>query len=75
MRVDPTQPNPRPDEHPHNVSVPADQAASQDHPHVDRSVWLIWAGIMLVAIAVLPFAVRNQDVVRAIARMCGFDID
>jgi hypothetical protein len=28
---------------------------------------------MLIAIAILPFAVRNQDVVRAIARMCGFD--
>ena len=25
------------------------------------------------AIAVLPFAVRSQDVVRAIAHMCGFD--
>ena len=40
----------------------------------DLSVWLIWAGIMLVAIAVLPFAVRSQDVVRSIAQMCGFDI-
>ena len=29
--------------------------------------------IMILAIAVLPFAVRNQDVVRAIAHMCGFD--
>jgi len=40
----------------------------------DLSVWLIWAGIMLVAIAVLPFAVRSQDVVRAIAQMCGFNL-
>ena len=37
------------------------------------SVWVIWAVIMILAIAVLPFAVRNQDVVRAIAHMCGFD--
>lgn len=40
----------------------------------DFSVWLIWGAIMLVAVAVLPFAVRSQDVVRAIATMCGFDI-
>ena len=37
------------------------------------SVWVIWGVIMILAIAVLPFAVRNQDVVRAIAHMCGFD--
>ena len=40
----------------------------------DLSVWVIWGVIMLVAVAVLPFAVRSQDVVRAIANMCGFDI-
>ena len=40
----------------------------------DMSVWVIWGVIMILAIAVLPFAVRNQDVVRAIAHMCGFDI-
>ena len=39
----------------------------------DMSVWVIWGVIMILAIAVLPFAVRNQDVVRAIAHMCGFD--
>ena len=38
----------------------------------DRSVWLIWDGVMLVAIVILPFAARSQDVVRAIATMCGF---
>ena len=42
--------------------------------HADWSVWLIWAAIMLLAIGILPFAVRNQEVVRAIARMCGFDL-
>lgn len=41
----------------------------------DLSVWLIWAAVMLVAIAVLPFAARSQDVVRAIATMCGFTLD
>lgn len=40
----------------------------------DRSVWLIWGGVMLAAIAVLPFAARSQDVVRAIATMCGFTV-
>ncbi len=42
--------------------------------HVDLSAWLIWAALMLIAIAILPFAARSQDVVRAIARMCGFDL-
>lgn len=41
----------------------------------DLSVWLIWAAIMLVAIAVLPFAARSHDVARAIARMCGFTLE
>lgn len=40
----------------------------------DMSVWLIWAVIMLLAVAALPFAVRSQDVVRAIASMCGIDL-
>ena len=52
------------------------QPHQEDSPAVsaDRSVWLIWAGVMLMAIAVLPFAARSQDVVRAIATMCGFTI-
>ena len=49
------------------TGLPADQSA-------DMSVWLIWGVIMLVAVAVLPFAARSQDVVRAIANMCGFDL-
>ena len=40
----------------------------------DRSVWLIWGGVMLVAVAILPFAARSQDVVRAIATLCGFPV-
>ena len=43
--------------------------------HADLSAWLIWAAFMLVAVSILPFAVRNQDVARAIARMCGFDLE
>ena len=40
----------------------------------DLSVWLIWATVMLVAIAIMPFAARSQDVVRAIANLCGLTL-
>ena len=50
----------------------ADMVSESRYP-ADMSVWIIWGVIMIMAIAVLPFAVRNQDVVRAIAHMCGFD--
>ena len=42
--------------------------------HADRSVWRIWMGLVLAAVAVLPFAIRNSDVLRQIAAMCGFDL-
>ena len=42
--------------------------------HADRSVWLIWMGLVLGAVAVLPFVLRNDDVLRQIATMCGFDL-
>ena len=51
----------------------ADTVSESRYP-ADMSVWVIWGVIMILAIAVLPFAVRNQDVVRAIAHMCGFDL-
>jgi len=50
----------------------ADTVSESRYP-ADMSVWVIWGVIMILAIAVLPFAVRNQHVVRAIAHMCGFD--
>ena len=40
----------------------------------DRSVWLIWLGMVLLAVAILPFAVRNSEIVRQIAAMCGFTV-
>ena len=40
--------------------------------HADRSVWLIWLGMILLAVAIFPFAVRNSEVVRQIAAMCGY---
>ncbi len=56
-------------------SLDSDNGETSPPWHADLSAWLIWAVLMLVAIAILPFAVRNQDVVRAIARMCGFDLE
>jgi hypothetical protein len=41
----------------------------------DRSVWLIWLGMVLFAVAILPFAVRNSEIVRQIAAMCGFTLN
>ena len=38
----------------------------------DRSVLLIWLAMVLLAVAILPFAVRNSEIVRQIAAMCGF---
>ena len=54
-------------------TVAADTVSESRYP-ADMSVWVIWGVIMMLAIAVLPFAVRSQDVVRAIAHLCGFDI-
>ena len=51
----------------------AADTVSESHYSADLSVWVIWGVIMILAIAVLPFTVRNQDVVRAIAHMCGLD--
>ena len=41
----------------------------------DRSVWLIWLGMVLLAVVILPFAVRNSEIVRQIAAMCGFTLN
>jgi hypothetical protein len=43
--------------------------------HADRSVWMIWLGLLLVAVAILPVALRNSEVLRQIAAMCGFEIN
>ena len=41
----------------------------------DRSVWLMWLGMVLLAVAILPFAVRNSEIVRQIAARCGFTLN
>ncbi|MGC6496367.1 MAG: hypothetical protein ACON4I_00480 [Candidatus Puniceispirillaceae bacterium] len=51
-----------------------DRADAQPGESMDRSVWLIWGGIMLVACAALPFVARGQDLFRSVAALCGFDV-
>ena len=36
----------------------------------DRHLWYVWMGLMVVAVILLPFIVREGAVVRAIADMC-----
>ncbi len=50
------------------------QADAAQGASMDRSVWLIWGGIMLVACAALPFVARGQDLLRSVAALCGFDV-
>lgn len=50
------------------------QADAPQGVSMDRSVWLIWGGIMLVACAALPFVARGQDLFRSVAALCGFDV-
>ena len=51
-----------------------EQAEEQQGVSMDRSVWLIWGGIMLVACAALPFVARGQDLFRSFVALCGFDL-
>ena len=51
-----------------------DQQKSDNSHHADWSAWLIWGILVVLAVAILPFAVRNSEVVRHIAAMCGFVI-
>ena len=49
-----------------------EQQKSENGHHADRSAWVIWGVLMVIAMAILPFAVRNSEVVQHIAAMCGF---
>ena len=51
-----------------------DQQKSKNGYHADRSAWAIWGVLVVIAVAILPFALRNSEVVRHIAAMCGFNI-
>ena len=50
-----------------------DQQKSDNVQHVDRSAWVIWGVLVVIAVAILPFAVRNSEIVRHIAAI-GFTI-
>ena len=50
------------------------QQKSDHAHHADRSAWVIWCVLVVISVAILPFAVRNSEVVRHIAAMCGFTI-
>jgi hypothetical protein len=43
--------------------------------HADLSAWVIWAVLVVIAVAILPFAVRNSEIVRQLATMCGFTLN
>ena len=49
------------------------QKFDNDHS-ADQSAWVIWGVLVVIAVAILPFAVRSSEVVRHIAAMCGFTI-
>ena len=52
-----------------------DEIESDEIKHnPDRNLWILSAVLILVAVAILPFAARYSAVVRSIASMCGFDI-
>ena len=38
---------------------------------MDRTVWIIWAAIVLVTVAMMPFVVRMQGVADLLARCFG----
>ena len=47
---------------------------SNDEHNADQSAWVIWGVLVVIAVAILPFAVRNNEIVRHIAAMCGFTV-
>ena len=51
-----------------------DQQKSDNEPIADYSAWVIWGVLVVIAVAILPFVVRNSEIVRHIAAMCGFTI-
>ena len=51
-----------------------DQQKSDRGYRADRSAWVIWGFLVVIAVVILPFAVRNSEVVQHIAAMCGFTI-
>ena len=51
-----------------------DNQKSDSRHHADRSAWVVWGVLVIIAVAILPFAARNSEVLRHIGAMCGFTI-
>ena len=48
----------------------SDKKESDKGASSDRHLWNVWMGLMLIAVVLLPFIVREGALVRAIADMC-----
>ena len=55
------------------VATPEENAAGSSD-HADRWIWGVWIAVALIAVAILPFASRFQDVALAIAAFCGIKV-
>ncbi|MDB4852110.1 hypothetical protein OAI23_01305 [Alphaproteobacteria bacterium] len=55
--------------------MPINKQKSDTGRHADQSAWVIWAVLVVIAVAILPFAVRNSEIVRQLAAMCGFTLN
>ena len=48
----------------------AEKKESDKGASPDRHLWYAWMGLMVIAVVLLPFIVREGALVRAIADMC-----
>ena len=55
--------------------MPMNEQKSDTGRHADQSALVIWAVLLVIAVAILPFAVRNSEIVRQLAAMCGFTLN
>ena len=55
--------------------MPINEQKSDTGRHADQSAWVIWAVLVVIAVAILPFALRNGEIVKQLAAMCGFTLN
>jgi len=48
----------------------SEENSKQAPHHPDRSLWLIWGGVVLISVAALPFIARQSEWLQAIAQAC-----
>ena len=48
----------------------SDQVSEKARHHPDRSLWLIWGGVVMISVAALPFIARQSEWLQAIAQAC-----